>query len=152
MPIKSTSTTEGENKREKKIQKNLQNKSKHKNNKCFSWVTAVRVLSLPRSHSPPHLRMPSNTVLSSGPAVGVAQILIWSYSNVFLPPMSTAIRTSAFSFVGDLNDLLYKRSLRAPAKQNAVVLIAVDIGGRTQNRSRLESELPPQQVQRSAQC
>ena len=95
---------------EKKIQKNLQNKSKHKNNKCFSWVTAVRVLSLPRSHSPPHLRMPSNTVLSSGPAVGVAQILIWSYSNVFLPPMSTAIRTSAFSFVGDLNDLLYKRS------------------------------------------
>ena len=30
----------------KKIQKNLQNKSKHKNNVCFSWVTAVRVLSL----------------------------------------------------------------------------------------------------------
>ena len=27
VPIKSTSTTEGENKREKKIQKNLQNKS-----------------------------------------------------------------------------------------------------------------------------
>jgi len=34
-----------------------------------------------RSHSPPHLpRMPSNTVLVSGPAVGAAQILIWSYS------------------------------------------------------------------------
>jgi len=47
---------------EKKIQKNLQKKSKHKNNKCFSWVTAVRVLSLTGSHSPPHLpRMPSNT-------------------------------------------------------------------------------------------
>ena len=30
-------------KNEKKIQKNLQNKSKNKNNKCFSWVTAVRV-------------------------------------------------------------------------------------------------------------
>ena len=58
--------------------------------------------------SPPHLpRMPSNTVLISGPAVGAAQILIWSYSCVFLPPMSTAIRTSAFSFVGALNDLLY---------------------------------------------
>jgi len=42
-----------------------------------------------------------------GPAVGAAQILIWSYSSVFLPPMSTAIRTSVFSFVGALNDLLY---------------------------------------------
>ena len=46
---------------------------------------------LPGSHSLPHLpRMPSNTVLVSGPAVGAAQILIWSYSCVFLPPMSTA--------------------------------------------------------------
>ena len=39
--------------------------------------------------------------------MGAAQILICSYSSVFLPPMSTAIRTSAFSFVGALNDLLY---------------------------------------------
>ena len=86
----------------------MQNKLKHKNNKCVTWVTALRVLSLTGSHSPPHLsRMPSNTVLVSGPAVGAAQILIWSYSCVFLPPMSTAIRTSAFSFVGALNDLLY---------------------------------------------
>ena len=69
---------------------------------------AIRVLSLSGSHSPPHLpRMPSNTVLVSGPAVGAAQILIWSYSFVFLPPMSTAIRTSEFSFMGSLNDLLY---------------------------------------------
>ena len=45
----------GEKKR-KRIQKNLQNKSKHKSNKCFSWVTAVRVLSLTGSHSPPHLQ------------------------------------------------------------------------------------------------
>ena len=37
------------------------------------------------------------TLLISGPAVGAAQILIWSYSYVFLPPMSTAIRTSAVS-------------------------------------------------------
>ena len=96
------------NRRKIKIQKNLQNKSKRKNNKCFSWVTAVRVLSLTGSHNPPHLpRMPSSTVLISGPAVGAAQILIWSYSYVFLSPMSTAIRTSAFSFVGVLNDLLY---------------------------------------------
>ena len=53
--------------------------------------------------------MPSNAVLMiSGPAVGAAQILIWPYSYVFLLPMSTAVRTSAFSsFVGALNDLLY---------------------------------------------
>ena len=67
-----------------------------------------RVLSLTGTHSPPHLpRMPSNTVLISGPAVGAAQILTWSYSCVFLPPMSTAIRTSVFSFVGALSGLLY---------------------------------------------
>ena len=43
----------------KPIWKNLQ-KSKHRNNKCFSWVTAVRVLSLAGSHSLPHLpKMPS---------------------------------------------------------------------------------------------
>ena len=62
---------------------------------CF----AVRVLSLTGSHSPPHLpRMPSKTVLMSGPAVGTAQILIWSSSSVFLPPMSTAVRTVHFHF------------------------------------------------------
>ena len=98
----------GEGQKKEKIQKNLQNKSKHMNNKCFSWVTAVRVLSLTGSHSPPHLsRMPSNTVLISGPAGGAAQILLWSYSCVFLPPMSTAIRTSVLSFVRALNVLLY---------------------------------------------
>ena len=33
-----------------------------KNSKCFSWVTAVRILSFAGSHSPPRLpRMPSNT-------------------------------------------------------------------------------------------
>ena len=55
-------------------------------------------------------RMPSNTVLISGPDVGAAQIPIWSYSCVFLLPMSTDIRASFFvffSFVGTLNDLLY---------------------------------------------
>ena len=69
---------------------------------------AVRVLSCAGNHSLPYLpRMPSNTVLICGPAVGAAQILIRSYSCVFLPPMSTAIRASAFSFVGTLNGLLY---------------------------------------------
>ena len=75
----------------------------------FFLSSAVRVLSLAGSHSPPHLpRMPSNTVLIAGPAVRAAQILICSYSSsVFLPPMSTAIRTSAFSFVGTLSVFIY---------------------------------------------
>ena len=38
---------------------------------------------------------------------GAAQSLILSYFCVFLPPMSTAIRTSAFSFAGAFSDLLY---------------------------------------------
>ena len=66
----------------------------------YSWI---RVLSLAGSHSLSHLlRMPSNIVLISAPAVGAAQILIWSYSSVFLSPMSITIRASAFSFVGAL--------------------------------------------------
>ena len=52
-------------------------------------------------------RMPSNTVLISGPAVGAAQILTWSYSCVFLPPVTIDFRTSVFSFVGALNGLLH---------------------------------------------
>ena len=64
--------------------------------------------SLAESHNLPYLpRMPSNAVVISGPVVGAAQILMWSYSSVFLSPVSTAIRTSEFSFVGALNDLLY---------------------------------------------
>ena len=51
--------------------------------------------------------MPSNTMLVSGPAVGAAQILIWSYICVFLPPVSTAIRTNAFSFVDAHKGPLY---------------------------------------------
>ena len=47
------------------------------------------------------------TLLISGPAVGAAQILIWSYCSGFLPPTTTAIKTGAFSFVGALNDLLH---------------------------------------------
>ena len=92
----------GEEGKRKRNPKNLQNKSKHHHHKCFSWVTAVRVLLLTGSHSPPHLPRMPNTVLVSGPAVGAAQILIWSYSFLFLPPMSTAIRTSVFSLVGTL--------------------------------------------------
>ena len=49
----------------------------------------------------------------SGPVVGAAQILTWSYSWVFLPPVSTTIISSAFSFVGPLNDLLYVPSTQS---------------------------------------
>ena len=77
----------------------------------------LRAISLAGNHSSPHLpRMPSDTVLISGPVVAAAQILSWSYCVflhvlvwicVFFPPMSTAIRTSAFSFVGTFNVFLY---------------------------------------------
>jgi len=53
------------------------------------------------------LGCPSTLCLVSAPAVGAAQILIWPYFCVFLPPMSTAITTSTFSFVGALKVLLY---------------------------------------------
>ena len=46
MSIKSTTEVWGVGmgeKKKKKIQKNPQNKSKRKNNKCFSWVTVVTV-------------------------------------------------------------------------------------------------------------
>ena len=42
----------------------------------------------------------------SGPAVGAAQNLIWSYSSVFLPPMSTAIRAGVF-FLWQLSMAFY---------------------------------------------
>ena len=46
-----------------------------------------QILFLAGSHSPAHFpRMPSNSVVTSGPAVGAAQILTWSCSCVFLPP------------------------------------------------------------------
>ena len=83
-------------KKKNKISQNLQSKWKHKTNKSFSWVTAVRVLSLAGSHSTPHIaRMHSSTLLISRPAVGAAQILIWSYSCVFFlqcPQLSELVR------------------------------------------------------------
>ena len=79
MPIKVTTTTDGENKRKQKP-KSLQSKRKHKKNKCF-LESVLRLLSLAVNHSTPHLcRMPSNTVLIAGPVWGRAtQFLIWSY-------------------------------------------------------------------------
>ena len=50
-------------------------------------------------HSPPCLPRCTPTLLVSGPAVGAAQTLIWSYSWVFLPPISRVFRTSGCIFV-----------------------------------------------------
>ena len=91
------------NRRKRRLKKKKENpkrtKSKCKNSKYFSWVTAVSDLSLSGSHSPHFLpRMPSNAALVCGPAVWAAYIFIWFYSCVFLPPVSTAVRTSAFFF------------------------------------------------------
>ena len=110
MPIKSTTITEGEDRSgEEKISKRIYRVSQNiRTINVFLESLLSDFLSLAGSHSPPHLpRMSSNTVLVSGPVVGPAQILIWSYPSVFLPPMSTAVKTSAFSLVGALSDLLY---------------------------------------------
>ena len=106
MPIKLTTITEG--KRKEKESKRI-----------YRTSQSIRVInvflesllseSFPSLGVTVHLtsRMSSNNVLISGPAVGTAQILIWSYSYVFLPQVFRAIRTSVFSLVGALDDLLY---------------------------------------------
>ena len=45
---------------------------------------------------------------------------------------------------------IYKRTLRAPTKENTRIRIAVDKGGKNTQKTRLESDLPQQQVQRPA--
>ena len=75
--------------------------------------------------------MPSSTVLVSGPAVGAAQTLICSYSGVFLPPMSTAVRTSAFSFVGALSVfLIYSIDIRVWLVDHVDLMAACTTGGK----------------------
>ena len=85
-----------------KIPKNLNNKSKHKNNKCFSWVTAVRVLSLSGSHSPPHFSQHcANLWTCCGGSSDSNPVLLLCVlaSNVH------SYQNYVFSFVGALNDL-----------------------------------------------
>ena len=87
MPLKLTTTTQGEKKRkEKKISTRIYRTSEDIGIIHVFLESCCQSLSLAGSHSPSHLpRMPSNTVLISGPAVGAAQILICSFSSVFLP-------------------------------------------------------------------
>ena len=62
MPIKSTTTTEGEEKGKKKKSKRIYRTSQKIRIINVFWVIAIRVLSLPESHSPPYLPwIPSNT-------------------------------------------------------------------------------------------
>ena len=106
--LKSKATAE--KKKRKETLKQLPNKLKYKNNKCFSSIPAVSFLFLTVSHSPPHLpRMLSTIGLVSGPVVGPAQTLIWFYSGMFLPLISTSTSASAFSIEGTLTVLLYIR-------------------------------------------
>ena len=111
MPIRLTTTTELEKKGvEKTKSKGIYRTSENTRiiNVFLESLLSESFPSLGVTHSPPHLpRMPSNSLLISGAAVGAAQSLIWSYSCMFLPPVSTVIRTSAFSFVKALKVLLY---------------------------------------------
>ena len=93
----------------KNIQKKLQNMPKYKKNNAF--LESLLLASFPSLGVIVHLISlgwpPILGGLVSGPAVVTAQNIIWSYSCVFLPPVSTAVRTSLLSFVRTLNALLY---------------------------------------------
>ena len=104
VPIKLTTSTEAGKKKEKppRIYRTSQN---IRTINAFLESLLSESFPSPGVSPPPFPRTPSNTVLISGPAVGAAQILICSYSPVFLPPVSTASRTREFSFVGALSDL-----------------------------------------------
>jgi len=88
------------------------------------WSHCCQRPFLAGSHSLPRLLgMPSNTVLVSGPAVVAAQILVQIKSN----------QLSRLCVYG-----IYKRSLKAPTKENALVLTVVDIGGKnTQEKDQI---------------
>ena len=70
-----------------------------------------------------------------------------------LPTRCTSCRLNLHDPLGRLCIYgIYERSLRIPTKENALVLITVRLEARTyRSRTSLESELPPQQLQRSAQ-
>ena len=107
MPIKSITTTEGVGGKEKKISKIIYRTSS--NIRIINMFLESQLSeSLPSLGVTAHLTSLGCPMLISGPAMGLAYILSWSFSCVFLPPISTAIRTiEFFSSVGVLNDLIY---------------------------------------------
>ena len=107
MPIKLTTTTEGEIKKKSqriyRTSENIRIINVFLESLLLEYFPSLGItVDLTSLGCPPTLYW-----LLSGLALGAAQILIWSYSSVFLPPMSTAIRASAFSFVGAFNGLLH---------------------------------------------
>ena len=103
---KLTTTTEGQKRKEKK------SKGIYRTSQTIRIINVfldpLLSESFPLLEAAVHLTslLCPPKLLISGPAVGATQILIWSYSCVFFSPMSTAIRTSVFPFVGALNVLL----------------------------------------------
>ena len=70
-----------------------------------------------------------------------------------IPTSSTSSRLNPHNKLGKLYAYgIYTMSLRAPTKENVIVLILVDTGGKNKgSRTRLDSELPPKKVQRPAE-
>ena len=69
-----------------------------------------------------------------------------------LPISCISCRSNAQDQLPDCVYRICKRSLRAPTKENSLVLIAVDTGGKKhRRRTRLESELPHSRS-RDQQC
>ena len=104
MPIKSSTTTEGGKKRKKSTRIYRTSETIRIINVFLESLLSESFPSLGVTVHLTSLGCPP-TLLISGPAVGADQILIWSYSSVFLLPIATAIITSVFSSVGALNDL-----------------------------------------------
>ena len=88
-----------------KIQGNLQSKSKNKNNVFLESLLSESFPSLGVRVHLTSLGCPPCDTFHLWTYCGEVQIRIWSCSCLFMAPVSTAIRTSAFSFVGTLNDL-----------------------------------------------
>ena len=89
----------------KKIQSNLQSKSKNQNNVFLESLLSESFPLLGVTVHLTSLGCPPCITVYLWTCCGAVRILIWSYSCLFMAPVSTAIRTSAFSFVGALNDL-----------------------------------------------
>ena len=71
-----------------------------------------------------------------------------------LPTSCTSCRLNPHDQPGRLCEYgIYKRPLRAPTKENALVLLAVDIGGKnTEEEDQIRIWAVPTAGQRSAQC
>ena len=112
VPVKSTTTIAGGKKEKKK-------KKCKKSQRIYRIIQNIRIINIflesLLSESFPSLGVtvhspPSDALqLCDGlwTCCGAAQILLWFYSCVFLPPVSTPIRTGVFSFVGALSVLFH---------------------------------------------